>query len=100
MKWFKDLRISLKLIFGFITIALIACVISIVGVVSIRSLQEVDNLLFTQNLGGMGYTGDNFGHFNGLRFTLTKYSIEGEEEDRVSIEEAISTIDALVTEYA
>lgn len=54
MKVIRNLKISVKLILGFAVIAMFAIIIGVVGLMSIKQLQKVDNLLYVQNLGGMG----------------------------------------------
>lgn len=60
MKWFKNLKISVKLLAGFITVALIAGVVGIVGVTSILSIDRNYTSLYDNfgiAIGDMGEIG-------------------------------------------
>ncbi len=103
MKMLSNLRISKKLIVGFVTVALIAVIIGGVGLFGILKLEAVDNLLFEQNLGGMGYTGDLYGNFQGLRYALKKFEIATDEQKAAVQKETDDytiKIDELMTAYA
>ncbi|MGE5613577.1 MAG: methyl-accepting chemotaxis protein [Bacillota bacterium] len=49
MKWFYNLKISAKILSGFIIVALIAGVIGITGVISIKTIDENDQALYELN---------------------------------------------------
>ncbi|MHB8064265.1 MAG: methyl-accepting chemotaxis protein [Ruminiclostridium sp.] len=49
MKWFYNLKISIKLLTGFIIVAIIAGVVGAVGILNIQSIKESDALLYTVN---------------------------------------------------
>ena len=46
MKWYKNLKISLKLILGFIMVAMIAGVVGTVGVINIQNVSKNDTYLY------------------------------------------------------
>lgn len=46
MKWYTNLKIGLKLILGFIVVAMIAGAIGIVGIINIKSIDEADVKLY------------------------------------------------------
>ncbi|MGE5328670.1 MAG: methyl-accepting chemotaxis protein, partial [Deltaproteobacteria bacterium] len=46
MKWFCNLKISLKLLIGFISVALIAGVIGVVGIINIRAIDKADTEMY------------------------------------------------------
>lgn len=46
MKWYLNLKIGVKLIIGFIIVALIAGVIGVVGIINIRTIDDADTLLY------------------------------------------------------
>lgn len=103
MKKFRDFKLSKKLISGFVIVALIAVLIGGVGLFNIFRLQAVDNLLFEQNVGGIGYTGDTYGNFQGLRYALEKFkSATAAEKADVQKESDAYTmkIEELMTGYA
>jgi len=104
MKAFLNLKIANKLVSCFLIVALIAVVIGGVGLLNIQRLQAADALLFEQNLGGMGYVGDIYGHVEGLRFLLLEYVTSIPEEKKEAalkkIQEAYSEVDELMAGYA
>ncbi|MDR3587288.1 MAG: methyl-accepting chemotaxis protein [Desulfosporosinus sp.] len=46
MKWFMDLKISVKLITGFVIVALLAATVGVVGILNIKALDESDTILY------------------------------------------------------
>jgi len=104
MKAFLNLKIANKLVSCFLIVALIAVVMGGVGLLNIQRLQAADALLFEQNLGGMGYTGDIYGHVEGLRFLLLEYVTSIPEEKKEAalkkIQEAYSEVEELMAGYA
>ena len=46
MKWFMDMKISAKLITGFIMVAIIAATVGVVGIVNIRAMENSDRELY------------------------------------------------------
>ncbi len=103
MKWYRNLKISAKLIIGFLVVAIIAAVVGIVGLMNISRMNEGSNLLFNKNTLGLAYSGDSFGTFQRLRYNALKLTIvetEEEEEETIAlIEELCSTIDTLLGKY-
>lgn len=49
MNWFYNLKISIKLIIGFVLVALIAGVVGTVGIVYIKSIDEADTAMYREN---------------------------------------------------
>lgn len=46
MKWYKDLKVGVKLILGFIIVAIIAGIIGVVGVLKIDEIKEADSVMY------------------------------------------------------
>ncbi|MGE5329986.1 MAG: methyl-accepting chemotaxis protein, partial [Deltaproteobacteria bacterium] len=46
MKWFCNLKISLKLLIGFISVAVIAGIIGVVGMINIRAIDKADTEMY------------------------------------------------------
>jgi methyl-accepting chemotaxis protein len=57
MNWFYNLKISAKLIIGFLLVAIIAGIVGIVGLVNINNISEADALLYEENTLGIEYIG-------------------------------------------
>lgn len=49
MKWFYNMKISAKLITGFIIVAIIAGIIGVVGILNIRTINNNDTILYEMN---------------------------------------------------
>ena len=46
MKWFLDMKIAVKIISGFVIVAIIAGVVGFVGVINIKEINENDTMLY------------------------------------------------------
>lgn len=63
MSWYKNLKVGIKLIIGFITVAIIAAAIGVVGILNIQKIEEADTYLYesmTAPLGEMITLTDSF----------------------------------------
>ena len=49
MRWFYNLKISAKLIIGFLVVATIAAIVGIVALVNIENMREADVQLYEEN---------------------------------------------------
>ncbi len=49
MKWFYNLKISSKLIIGFVIVAMIAGVVGITGIINIKTIDSEDTELYKLN---------------------------------------------------
>jgi methyl-accepting chemotaxis protein len=58
MNWFYNLKISLKLIIGFMTVAVIAGIVGIVGIYNINIIDQEDSELYEENTLSMEYAGE------------------------------------------
>ena len=68
MKWYNNLKIGVKLILGFIIVAIIAGVIGAVGVINIKTINDADTYLYekmTVPLGDMIYIAESFQRIRG-----------------------------------
>ncbi len=50
MKWFRDLKVGVKLIAGFLIVAAIAAVIGVMGIINMRTLDELANTMYEKEL--------------------------------------------------
>lgn len=48
MKWFKNLKVGMKLILGFIIVAIIAGAIGVVGIININKMSQANNNMYTK----------------------------------------------------
>jgi methyl-accepting chemotaxis protein len=81
MRWFLNLKISVKLIIGFLVVAIISVIVGTVGLISIRSISNADKLLYEQNALGLAYSGDAATNFQRLRYNALKLiELQSEKE--------------------
>lgn len=103
MKWYRNLKISVKLIIGFFTIAIIAAVVGVVGLLNINEIINADTMLYEENTLGIAYSSDANTNFQRLRYNSMKLAIveteKDEEECIATIEEMCSTIDDLLLKF-
>ena len=103
MKRYKNLKISLKLIFGFFGVAIIAALVGILGIFNMHQMTERSNLSYNNNTLGIAYCGDASGNFERLRYNALKLTIVDTQEDEkktiATIEELCTTIDELLLKY-
>lgn len=68
MSWFKNLKVGVKLILGFLIVALVAGGIGLVGVLNIREIDRLDTQLYekmTVPLGNMILVAESFQRYRG-----------------------------------
>jgi len=103
MKWYKNLKISAKLILGFIIIALIAGFVGAVGLVNIRNINNADTELFEENTLGVSYASSAGTFLQRLRYNSLELTILETKEERdevtVKLEDFTKTIDDLLLQY-
>lgn len=68
MGWYNDLKISSKLIIGFLIVALIAGAVGILGLVNIMGITKADKRLYEENALGIKYSGEANTYFQMLRY--------------------------------
>jgi len=79
MKFFKKMKVGVKLIVAFLVVAIIAGVIGLVGILNLNSLNQNDKLLYDENTLGVTYASGASGYFERARFNALKMSVtEGE----------------------
>ncbi len=103
MQWYKNRKIAVKLIMGFLLVAIIAVVVGIVGLRNIYSIDEGSSLLLNKNTLGIAYAGDASTSFQRLRYNalkLTTVQTDAEKAECITtIEELCSSIDDLLLKY-
>ena len=72
MKWFVDLKISRKMIIGFLVVAIIAAVVGVIGIVNIASISLADDKMYRINTVGLQDTGSAAVCFQQIRYDLIK----------------------------
>lgn len=79
MGWFYNLKISAKLISGFLLVAVIAGIVGIVGMVNINNMSEADELLYEESALGIEYMGAASVYFQRIRFNCVKMMLDDDE---------------------
>ncbi|HOM02432.1 MAG TPA: HAMP domain-containing methyl-accepting chemotaxis protein [Acetivibrio sp.] len=111
MRWYYNMRISAKLIIGFLTLAVVAGVVGSVALVNINNMSKADEELYENNTLGISYAAEaglqfQRMRFNGARLLLFDDSakrnetIEKIEEHIVNVEKFLSMYDAGITDEA
>ncbi|WP_050739413.1 methyl-accepting chemotaxis protein [Acetobacterium bakii] len=103
MKWFYNMKISAKLLAGFILMALIVGVVGTIGVVNIKSLEKSDTELYENMMVPTAQIAEMSTAFQGLRVNLRDMIIANDaqsiSESANSITERRAEIDTLATEF-
>jgi methyl-accepting chemotaxis protein len=103
MKLYRNLRISAKLIIGFLVVAIIAAVVGVVGLININKINKADTMLYEKNTLGISYSADASTYFQRLRYNALELTIldtaEAKKENTDKITEFCGTIDELLLKY-
>jgi len=104
MKWFENIKISKKLIVGFLLVAILAAVVGVVGVFNINSIRQSDTQLYQEDTMGLQYAGDAGVTFQQIRYNclkivyLDKTETSSIKETAEAIEEYSDKLDGLLTQ--
>jgi len=82
MRWFYNLKISVKLIIGFLLVAAIAGVVGSVAVVSIKQMNEADILMYEDNTLGIEYISNASLQFQRMRFNTARLLLFDDVEQK------------------
>ena len=88
MNWYKNMKISKKLILSSLIVALITAVVCGVGLVGIISIKNNDAMLYNENTLSLQYAGSAAVDMQQLRYDLLKLSTlsDGAERDKYASE--------------
>ena len=91
MKWFLNLKISMKLIVGFLVVALIAAIVGVVGIINISSISDGAKSMYKTDALGLQYSGSAAVNFQQLRYNVLKMTTltddKGMQDTRTLIEQ-------------
>ncbi|NCC68411.1 MAG: methyl-accepting chemotaxis protein, partial [Clostridia bacterium] len=68
MAWFKNIKISKKLIIGFLIMAVLTSIIGVFGIFSINRLSKSDTSLYDEDTVGLQYAGSAAVEFQQIRY--------------------------------
>ncbi|MGE4354792.1 MAG: methyl-accepting chemotaxis protein, partial [Oscillospiraceae bacterium] len=89
MLWFKNLKISKKLLSGFLVVAIIATLVGAVGLINIRNMNQSSTLLYEGNTLGLKYISDVATLFQRIRYNSLELTVLSSDAD---IEEGINKL--------
>lgn len=72
MSWYRNKRISTKLIIGFLVVAFLAAMIGIVGIININNIGKADARLYENNALGLSNIGKAQVNYQRIRFNIVK----------------------------
>ena len=84
MKWFKDLRIPVKLVCGFLLVALIAGVVGVFGIVYVKKIQALDMQMYTMHTSVFEDIATVLVDYQKTRVVFRDVFLAGTDEDRTS----------------
>ena len=71
-KWFNSLKISRKIIGGFLVVSIISAIIGIAGIYSVITVNQSNIRLYQENTLGLQYAGNAAVDFQQLRYDMLK----------------------------
>lgn len=107
MKWFLDLKIAVKLLVGFVLVAIIAGIIGTIGTLNIRKSIVVSDELYQFNVLPIQYLGDAEIHFQQIRVFIRnalliqdadaiRKNVDSARETHKKVEEDLAKVDKMV----
>lgn len=101
MKKYRDMKISAKLILGFILVALIAAIVGILGAYFTSTIKKADMKLYEENTLGVSNVADANVAYQRIRFTAVKMLLDTSltKEGTDSINTYVATIDDALSKY-
>jgi methyl-accepting chemotaxis protein len=101
--WYKNQKISKKLIIGFLIVALLAAVVGVVGVINILNINNADTALYKENALGLQYSGEAAKSFQRLRYNMVMLTLQEtadkKEAYKSKITDCIADIDTTGANY-
>ena len=78
MQWYKDLKISVKLLTGFIMIAFITGIVGFIGIRNIKTIDENDTVLYNNMTVPISYSADMAKDFQRVRVRMRNMILEND----------------------
>lgn len=101
--WFQNLKISKKIIFGYLVTVVIALAVGVTGIISIRHINENAASLYQGNTLALNYIGSAYADFNNVRYiSLRLTSVETAAEKSsytAKINNLCANVDDLLKKY-
>jgi methyl-accepting chemotaxis protein len=90
MNFVKNMKISAKLIAGFLIVAIIAAVVGVIGIINLSTIRNADTSMYKNQALGLQYSGDASVNFMQLRYFLLKLTSVSSEKD---IQDVVASLD-------
>jgi len=103
LTWYKNQKISKKLIIGFLIVALLTAIVGVVGIINIININDADTALYEENALGLQYGGETAENFQRLRYNAvmlaTQETSGGKETYKTKVTEISTAIDTALDQY-
>ena len=99
MKWYYDLKISVKLIIGFIIVAIIAGAVGMTGIVNLKDIEVKDTEMYKLNTIPLNDISDVGISYQKNRVLLRELTIESDDSKKKQDLQQISENDRLIEEH-
>jgi len=103
MKWFYDLKISVKLTISFILIALLTGVVGVVGILNINDISDADKILYEESTLGIDYIGTVSTYVQRIRFNSLLIAVTDDVKERQEtldkLDDFIEVVDTNLSNY-
>ena len=101
MKKFRDMKITAKLVIGFVLVALIAAVVGVFGVYFTTTIKNADEKLYEDNTLGVSYVADANVAYQRIRFTGLKMLLDPTylKDGTDAVNSYISTVNDSMNKY-
>lgn len=99
MKWYNNLKVGVKLIIGFIAVAIIAGIIGVVGIVNINSIDKADKELYTNITEPLSEMVLFVESYQRMRVSVKDYVLADTNSDRTDYRERIELRDEEFIEH-
>ena len=98
MKWYRNLKISAKLIIGFIIVAILAGIVGAVGIINLNQIGEADSRLYSVNTMGTNYASTACIYYQRIRFNSMKSLVIDDQGKRDELLQKSTNYTALAEE--
>jgi methyl-accepting chemotaxis protein len=100
LQWYKNLKISVKLIMGFVLVALIAGVIGAVGIINIKSIARNDTILYENMTVPIAAMSTNAAAFQKVRVLTRDIVVANDPQAIKTYEQEINQLCTVISESA
>ena len=102
-KWFENLKISKKIIFGFLFTIIVALVGATIGTIGIFNVSNSGTRLYKENTLGLSYLGSAYADFNNVRYLSLRVESAGTAAEKSAYTAKINSlctgVDDLLNKY-